>query len=115
MAADLPARAPAPAPMPVAVPVFTWSGFYVGVSGGYGGDKFVYPASVSSAVNLFAPITAQASVTSSGFLFGGTVGYNYQFSSGLVAGLEADWSWANIDGRLGLGINESKSSEKRLG
>jgi outer membrane immunogenic protein len=39
-AADM--RMPAKVPPPIAVPLFTWTGFYIGVNGGYGGDRFSY-------------------------------------------------------------------------
>ena len=44
LAADIPARGPAIAPAPVIfAPAFTWTGFYVGLNGGYGSSKFEYP------------------------------------------------------------------------
>lgn len=94
MAADIPVRAPAAAPPP---PVFSWTGPYVGVTAGIAGDKFTYPLSVTG-----VPVSATANVTSSGFLFGGTIGYNYQFANRLVLGAEADWSWADVAGQINL-------------
>jgi outer membrane immunogenic protein len=79
-AADLPTRKAPPAPMPAYVaPVFTWTGFYVGVNGGYGLG--------SGASSAFG--------TPSGGLVGGTVGYNYQVGQ-FVAGLEGDLDWADL-------------------
>ena len=79
MAADLPTRKAPPAPMSYAPPVFSWTGFYVGVNGGWGG---------TSGGNDFGSPT--------GGLVGGTVGYNYQISQ-FVTGLEGDWDWADIN------------------
>jgi len=87
-AADMPARVPvAKAPPPMAQ-LFDWSGFYAGVSGGYGwGDS-----SHSEAGGL-----ANGNHSADGWLFGGTVGYNWQAGQ-TVLGVEGDWSWANLDG-----------------
>ena len=66
-AADLPRpvyKAPAPA---YVAPLFTWSGFYVGINGGYGwGD-----ADVSNSLGSFT------TDNQNGWLVGLTVGYNF--------------------------------------
>jgi outer membrane immunogenic protein len=106
-AADLPARTMAPAPIPVAVPMFTWSGFYAGLHGGYidhgsratfvgvtgpggfGGGGFTGGGGPGSRFNL----------DSDGFMFGGQVGGNMQFGL-FVAGIEADISYTDISDRF---------------
>jgi outer membrane immunogenic protein len=91
MAADLgmPLKAP---PAPVA-PAYSWTGFYIGVNGGWadGHTDWTYN---------FIPVApvATAGHNTNGGLFGGTVGVNYQFSGNWVIGAEADWDWADIDG-----------------
>ena len=112
-AADLPARGVAPAPY-VAAPIFSWTGFYIGVNGGYGGDANTYPITTP-----LAPIAATAKITSSGGFGGGQIGYNYQFGS-FVAGLEADIQGSDIKGELSAdavvgatGINASAGSDLR--
>ncbi len=42
-AADLPNTKGEPVYAPPPPPPPTWTGFYIGVNGGYGGDRFVYP------------------------------------------------------------------------
>jgi outer membrane immunogenic protein len=79
LAADLPTRKAPPAPTPAyAPPAFGWTGFYIGVNGGYGfgagGKDFGDPG---------------------GGLVGVTAGYNYQIGQ-LVLGVESDWDWADL-------------------
>ncbi|HEY8578396.1 MAG TPA: hypothetical protein VIL72_00820, partial [Beijerinckiaceae bacterium] len=110
--ADLPPRAAAPAPAPVyAAPIFTWTGFYVGLNAGAGfrGDNrradyvFDDPAgSVDPA--LIADINADLALAGgrrgdrSGFTGGAQVGYNWQFGA-LVVGIEADINAISRGGR----------------
>jgi len=89
-AADLPVKAQ---PMVTAAPAWSWTGFYVGVNGGFGGDKTTH--SFSSTFGL----SGDRSITSSGFLAGGQVGYNWQFTN-WVLGVEADIDWSNIESKL---------------
>jgi outer membrane immunogenic protein len=120
-AADIPRRAAPVAPIYAPVPVFTWTGFYVGVNAGYGwGDKgddclgcFVGGSNLAVAVpGGTAPVAlASDPFFPAGFGFGGRgnrdgfvggaqVGYNFQFTpgSGLVLGVEADIQWADLGG-----------------
>jgi outer membrane immunogenic protein len=79
-AADLPTRKAPPAPVPAyAPPVFTWTGFYIGVNGGYG---------VGNSGKDFG--------TPSGGFIGGTAGYNYQIGQ-FVLGVETDLDWADLN------------------
>jgi outer membrane immunogenic protein len=98
MAADLPSRRVAPAPY-VAVPVFTWTGFYVGVNAGYGfsnndrNDNYPYYTGV------VAPYYGYDNDRSrDGFVGGGQIGYNYQVGQ-FVIGVEADIQYADLNGR----------------
>ena len=66
-------------------PASGWSGFYAGVSGGYGwGTATVAPAP-----------GAQASNGTGGWSLGGQAGYNMDMG-GFILGAEGDLQWSNI-------------------
>jgi outer membrane immunogenic protein len=103
-AADLPNTKEAPVPPPT--PVFTWTGFYAGVNGGYGLDHVSFPYAVTLPSGSF--VGGQSGLTERGPLFGGQVGYNYEVKNvpiigHAVVGVEADSDWANINGVATLG------------
>src|SRR5258708_39846246 len=81
-AADLPRQAPQPYyKAPVVAPVFSWTGFYIGINGGGGLGR--------------SPWDRTGRFNTSGGLVGGTVGYNYPVGPGAV-GIAGDIDWANI-------------------
>ena len=107
-AADLPSRKVAPVMAPV--PVFTWTGFYVGVNIGYGfggsntitgSDVYLgnYPATVPG---LNAAFNGNGGSKLNGILGGGQIGYNWQMGS-LVAGIETDIQGAGLKSSNALG------------
>jgi outer membrane immunogenic protein len=97
LAADLPPpmapppRAPATY-VPAPVPFYNWGGIYFGINGGYGFGTSNWTATGGG------PSTGSFNTT--GFLGGGTVGFNYQWAA-IVAGLEGDLDWTNLKGNSG--------------
>jgi len=90
-AADLPSRV-APAPIYTPVPIFTWTGFYVGVNAGIGFNNSDDGDLVFGGVPIIGDSDDDA-----GFVGGAQVGYNYQIGS-FVVGLEADIQYADFGG-----------------
>ncbi|MFH1342263.1 MAG: outer membrane beta-barrel protein [Pseudomonadota bacterium] len=92
-AADMAARPYTKAP-PVIASIYNWSGFYVGVNGGWGSSHkswdFVTPAGVF--------VASDGSHDATGGTIGGQIGYRWQASQ-WVFGLEAQGNWADFHGR----------------
>ena len=78
IAADLPYRNQMPVKAPAYGPIFTWTGFYVGVNGG---------GAFGTSTYNFGGL-GSASFNTSGGLAGGTIGFNYQ-TGALVWGVRA--------------------------
>jgi outer membrane immunogenic protein len=103
-AADLPLRAPAYQPPPP--PVFSWTGWYVGLNAGYNwGDGSVTSTAVPTGGLVPGVATGLAlggiydlDPGQDGFIGGGQVGYNSQFNN-LVTGIEADIQGLANNGR----------------
>ena len=91
-AADLPS---APVYQPAAAPVvvqrvYNWTGFYLGVNGGYGWGS-------QDPLNIITNRFDSFSTGIAGGAFGGTLGAQIQ-AGHVVMGLEADLDWADISG-----------------
>lgn len=79
-AADLPSKKNPPAMQPIyTTPAFSWTGFYLGVNGGYG----------------FGSMSNTRFGNPSGALIGGTAGYNYQIGQ-VVVGAEGDYDFSTL-------------------
>jgi opacity protein-like surface antigen len=81
------------------VPVADWSGFYAGIHGGFGSgtpSTCVKSNQFNSSGYPCSDWTGEPGV--SGGYFGGQIGYNWMLQNSLLFGVEADASWAGIDG-----------------
>ncbi|HXD44516.1 MAG TPA: outer membrane protein [Pseudolabrys sp.] len=101
VAADMP-RPAYKAPVYVA-PAFSWTGFYLGINGGYGWAKSDWSSAATS-----------GSVDTKGWLIGGTLGYNMQ-TGVWVWGLEGDVDLSTIKGSTtgGTGVCGGTGCETR--
>jgi outer membrane immunogenic protein len=93
LAADLPRKSVAPVVQ--ALPIFTWTGFYVGLSGGYAFENG--KSTIDGTPGLLATglVPGATKTLGDGFLIGGTLGYNHQVGN-FVFGLEADLSYVDL-------------------
>jgi outer membrane immunogenic protein len=93
-AADLPRRSE-PAPIVQVLPIFTWTGFYVGINGGYVFEtgKSTINGSPGLLATGFTP--GPQKTLGDGYTIGGTIGYNYQIGN-FVVGLETDLAYVDL-------------------
>lgn len=100
-----------------------WSGYHVGLDAGYAWDPDIYTAAYpvfggieNLQVNVFGGFynglthggasalsaTGMVRPNVGGFIGGGQVGYDHQFSGRFIAGVEADFQGAAVRGRQGF-------------
>ena len=92
-AADLPARPYATAPAMIAA-VYDWSGFYIGINGGWGSSRKCWD---NVAVNSIL-IANEGCHDATGGVVGGQIGYRWQ-AGAWVFGVEGQGDWADLKGR----------------
>src|SRR6266536_4023645 len=85
-AADIYRKAPPPAPPPPAAPAFSWTGCYIGAQGGWGWGRKTFDDTFTQRFNDTGAVafafTDSADVDTSGPVFGGQIGCDYQFGLG---------------------------------
>lgn len=126
LAADLAPRPYAKAPV-IVDPGYDWTGFYVGLNGGYSWGRANTTITPSTLPAPFAAVPtfpfAATSTNVNGGIAGGQFGYNWQVNRSGVLGLEGDIQWSgergsssqtNVSARYGssdLGIPEAVGAD----
>jgi opacity protein-like surface antigen len=105
MAADMPLKAPVPRV------VSDWTGFYIGVHGGYG---WADHTTIGFNKHEFAALPPDLALSSTsklkGGVFGGHAGYNWQWSQRWVGGLEVDFSGADLKQSRSISVQDFNTS-----
>jgi opacity protein-like surface antigen len=93
--ADAGLRAATIAPHYKALPAhscYNWTGFYLGMDGGYGWQR-----SAGTLTTTADAVLTPYDYSVTGPFAGSFVGWNYQFNR-FVLGIEGDWQWSNLTG-----------------
>jgi outer membrane immunogenic protein len=95
-AADLAVR-----PHRTVEPAYNWSGIYIGANAGYtwsdhGVDLSPTSGDVPALISSTGQVPGSVNLNRNGFIGGGQIGYNWQFTNWLV-GLEADIQGTSVD------------------
>jgi outer membrane immunogenic protein len=117
LAADLPPAAPQRAPatyVPAVLPVYNWSGFYIGINGGWGWASGTITDTITS--GPLAGLIGTSSGNINGGIFGGQIGANYQIDA-FVLGIEGDWDWSGQQrtDTFGCGVGCTVSENIKIG
>jgi outer membrane immunogenic protein len=91
MAADLAARPYTKAP-PMVAAIYDWSGFYIGVNGGWGSSRNEW-----TNTSVFGFGVGEGSHDATGGTVGGQLGYRWQ-TGNWVFGVEGQGNWADFSG-----------------
>src|SRR5215471_16243556 len=91
-AADLAARPYTKAPPPVVATIYDWSGFYIGLNGGYGTSHKCWDF-----VGAAGVLVGEGCHNATGGTIGGQIGYRWQ-SANWVFGIEGQGNWADFSG-----------------
>lgn len=75
-------------------PELDWTGFYVGVNGGYGGG---WVDGLTSFAQPGLAFSTEVSNRTGGAVAGGQAGYTYQFANQIVVGAETDAQWSGVE------------------
>jgi outer membrane immunogenic protein len=79
---------------------YSWTGFYVGINGGYGwgnADTDFDPGPTVHSFGALAPTTLNPDPD--GFVGGGQIGFNWQCNKWFVLGLESDFQGSDMEGQ----------------
>jgi len=102
-------------PVPPPAPVFTWTGFELGLHVGGGSDR--------TRVNLYDLYDFSDSYNSTGAFGGAHVGFNYQLMGPLVIGVQGEYNFAGLVGNssafplnyVSTSVREFGSADARIG